>query len=52
MAKWRITDSDLDKQIDRAKVAGVKGLNNEPRANLPVTVQRAARVATPLSSAG
>lgn len=32
MANWKISDSDLDKQINRAKAAGAKALNNEPRA--------------------
>lgn len=32
MANWIISDNDLDKQINRAKAAGAKALNNEPRA--------------------
>lgn len=32
MANWTISDSDLDKQINRAKDAGTEALNNEPRA--------------------
>lgn len=32
MANWKITDNDLDKQIDRAKIAGVEAFKNEPRA--------------------
>ena len=32
MANWIISDNDLDKQINRAKAADAKALNNEPRA--------------------
>ncbi len=32
MAKWRISDAELSRQINRAKDAGTKALNNEPRA--------------------
>jgi len=32
MANWIISDSDLDKQIHRAKAAGVAAIKNEPRA--------------------
>ena len=32
MAKWRISDTELDRQINRAKAAGSKALDNEPRA--------------------
>jgi len=32
MANWKISDNDLDKQINRAKDAGTEALNNEPRA--------------------
>jgi len=32
MANWKISDADLDKQINRAKIAGADTLNNEPRA--------------------
>ena len=32
MAEWRIGDSNLNKQITRARNAGVKAMNNEARA--------------------
>lgn len=32
MANWKISDNDLDNQINRAKIAGAEALNNEPRA--------------------
>jgi len=32
MANWKITGSDLDKQITRASEAGAKAVTNEPRA--------------------
>ena len=32
MANWKISDKDLDNQINRAKVAGAAAPNNEPRA--------------------
>lgn len=32
MTNWIISDNDLDKQINRAKIAGAEALNNEPRA--------------------
>lgn len=32
MANWKITDNDLDKQIDLAKTAGVEAIKNQPRA--------------------
>jgi len=32
MANWKISDNDLDTQINHAKDAGAKALNNEPRA--------------------
>ena len=32
MANWKISESDLDNQINRAKAAGAEALKNEPRA--------------------
>lgn len=32
MANWKISDSDLSSQIDRARAAGAAALSNEPRA--------------------
>lgn len=32
MANWKISDSDLSRQIDRARAAGAAALSNEPRA--------------------
>ncbi len=32
MANWKISASDLDEQINRAKAAGTAALKNEPRA--------------------
>ena len=32
MANWKISESDLDNQINRAKTAGAEALKNEPRA--------------------
>ena len=32
MANWKISESDLDNQINRAKAAGAEALNHEPRA--------------------
>lgn len=32
MANWKISDSDLSRQIDRARAAGEAALSNEPRA--------------------
>ena len=32
MANWKISESDLDNQIARAKAAGAEALKNEPRA--------------------
>jgi len=32
MANWKISESDLDNQISRAKAAGAEALKNEPRA--------------------
>jgi hypothetical protein len=32
MANWKISDSDLSKQINRARAAGTAALKNEPRA--------------------
>jgi len=32
MANWKISESDLNKQVDRAKAAGTTALKREPRA--------------------
>jgi hypothetical protein len=32
MANWKISESDLDNQINRAKAAGAEALKSEPRA--------------------